>query len=100
MDGIDSVEPGEVPGLLAEAEADLLVVGHTHEQLILEAPDRPGLIVNPGAMLRTPVDDTHPPWLLNPETGRFARSEPKPGGTFAVVELPGTQVDVFSIARS
>jgi predicted phosphodiesterase len=95
MDGIDSVEPCEVPGLLSEAEADLLVVGHTHEPLILEALDRPGLIVNPGALARS--TGSQPPWLLDPETGRFSRSEPKPGGTFTVVELPDRRVAVHRV---
>lgn len=90
MDGIDTLEPSEVPGLLAEAEADLLVVGHTHKPLVLEAPAR--LVVNPGALLRTA--DTDGPWLLDPESGMFTRSGPRPGGTFAVVELPALEVEI------
>ena len=99
MDGLDEnmIEPDEVPGLLAEAEADVLVVGHTHSPMALEAPDGSGVIVNPGALLRSPADGGHSAWLLDPEAGSFSRNEPKPGGTFAVVELSSLRIEVYNV---
>lgn len=99
MDGLDEnmIEPDEVPGPLAEAEADVLVVGHTHSPMALEAPDGSGVIVNPGALLRSPADGGHSAWLLDPEAGSFSRNEPKPGGTFAVVELSSLRIEVYNV---
>ena len=96
LDGLDesTLELGEVPGLLAEAEADVLVVGHTHQPLVLEAPD--GVIVNPGALLRSP-DDVHSAWLLDVESGSFSKLEPRRRGTFAVIDLPDLKVEVFNV---
>ena len=96
MDGIEesTLDTDEVPGLLAEAEADVLVVGHTHAPMVLEAPD--GVIVDPGTLLRSP-DDVHSAWLFNPERGSFSRSDPKQGGTFAVIDLPDLRVEVLNV---
>ena len=96
LDGLDesTLDTDEVPGLLAEAEADVLVVGHTHASLVLEAPD--GVIVNPGALLRSRAN-VHSAWLLDPKSGSFSKSEPRPGGTFAVSELSSLKVEVFNV---
>ena len=96
MDGIEKelLEPGEVPGLLAEAEANVLIVGHTHSSMILETPG--GMVVNPGALLRSHADE-HSAWLLNPESGSFSRSDPKQGSSFAVIDLPSMRVEVVVV---
>ena len=38
--------------LVAEAETDVLIVGHTHSPMVLEAPDLSGVIVSFGVLLR------------------------------------------------
>ena len=100
MDGIDEsmIDPGEVPGLLAEAEADVLIVGHTHAPMVFDAPAGSGMIVNPGALMQSRAD-VQSAWILDPESGSFSKSEPRPGGTFAVVEMPSLRVEVFSVDR-
>jgi putative phosphoesterase len=55
MDGIYAGELIDLVkiGLLDTAEADVLVVGHTHVPMVVDVGER-GLIVNPGALLRDP----------------------------------------------
>ena len=98
MDGLDEelLDTDEIPGLLAEAEADVLVVGHTHSSMVLE--NSCGVIVNPGALLRT-LADVHSVWLLDAKSGRFSEFEPKQGGTFAVIDLPSLRLEVFNVDR-
>ena len=97
MDGIDEsmIDPAEVPGLLAEAEAEVLIVGHTHEPLVLEAPE--GVIVNPGALMRSSPHGEHSAWLFDAEKGTFSKTVPQHGGTFAVIYLPKLRVEVFDV---
>lgn len=72
---------------LWEAQADVLVVGHTHIAFAMQVAGG-GLIVNPGTLLRDPVD---------PADAVARRFDPKlndfvpvriEGGTFGVLELP------------
>ncbi len=51
--------------------ADVLVVGHTHRPFVAQVPEV-GMIVNPGALLRSPAD---PERVFAP-------------GTFGVLTLP------------
>jgi putative phosphoesterase len=69
MAGIHA-DRADVGAILAAADADVLVVGHTHVPMNLAAPQ--GSIVNPGSILRQP-----------PSTERIPAS-----GTFGVLELP------------
>lgn len=62
----------ELEEVLRAANADVLVVGHTHRAMELRLGDR--LVVNPGALLRDPADG-------------WQRELPTPG-TFGVLELP------------
>ena len=73
---------------LAEAEADVLVVGHTHLAFALRVAGG-GLVVNPGALLRDPA--TKPEagaMLFDPDARKFVPAPPLDGGTFGVLRLP------------
>jgi len=74
MHGIfpEHLEPDDARRFLEQAEAEVLIVGHTHIPFALSTLGG-GLIVNPGALLREPD-----------------RSKPHPptGGTFGVLDLP------------
>ena len=78
--------------VLAEAEADLLLVGHIHEPFSATS-SKGGLIVRPGALGSSTVEA---PWLLDRETGKFVQSAPR-AGTFALVELPGMDVRIVKV---
>ncbi|GMV19762.1 MAG: hypothetical protein AMXMBFR56_79860 [Polyangiaceae bacterium] len=69
----------EVDEVLRAAEADVLVVGHTHRAMELRLGDK--LVLNPGALLRDPADG-------------WERQLPTPG-TFGVLELPARKWTVF-----
>ncbi|MBE7478371.1 MAG: metallophosphoesterase family protein [Polyangiaceae bacterium] len=69
----------EVDEVLKAAEADILVVGHTHRAMALRLGDK--LVLNPGALLRDPADS-------------WERELPTPG-TFAVLELPARRWTVI-----
>jgi predicted phosphodiesterase len=93
---------------LAEAEGDVLVVGHTHLAFALREAGG-GLVVNPGALLRDPA--TRPEdgaMLFDPDSGKFTPAPPLDGGTFGVIWLPertftvhraadGREVDVLRV---
>lgn len=71
---------------LDEANADVLVVGHTHIPFCIDVVSR-GLVVNPGALLRDSAEPMSDAWLLDPATGKFERA-PAPGtGTFGVLDV-------------
>lgn len=69
----------ELDEVLKAAEADILVVGHTHRAMELRLGDR--LVLNPGALLRDPADG-------------WERELPTPG-TFGVLELPARKWTVI-----
>lgn len=60
----DEVDAAWCRSLLERADCDVLVVGHTHRPALLEVGAQ-GLIVNPGALLRSPVSNT---WVGAPGT--------------------------------
>jgi predicted phosphodiesterase len=97
MEGID---PRLATGLdarrwLAEAEADVLVVGHTHVAFALQVAGG-GLIVNPGALLRDPAHRSEPgAMLFDPDTGKSVPAPPLEGGTFGVLALPAKKFTVY-----
>jgi putative phosphoesterase len=82
MYGIDAEELGPVEArrLLDGARADVLVVGHTHRQFEVEVGDR-GVIVNPGALLRSPAEGAE---------------NPRATATFGMVELPARRFTAYS----
>jgi putative phosphoesterase len=69
----------EVHEVLRAAEADVVVVGHTHRAMELRLGDR--LVLNPGALLRDPADG----WERELPTA----------GTFGVLELPARKWTVI-----
>ena len=76
--------PGEVDlawcrGQLEKADADVLVVGHTHIPALIHVGGS-GLIVNPGALLRSPSVPVSAP------------------GTFGILELPSRRFTVIDSA--
>ncbi|HEY3352107.1 MAG TPA: hypothetical protein VGQ83_02575 [Polyangia bacterium] len=95
MDGVyPKVSAIEAERLLARADADILVVGHTHIPLeILVSGGR--AIVSPGALLRHPA---HPmaegALLYDPESQQFVPAPSAGGGTFGMLELPAGRFTV------
>ena len=86
MDGIYETEPSSstIAGWLEDAQADVLVVGHTH----LPAARRVGrrrLVVNPGTLLREPIPGMEGPWILDKDSGKFVQQE-RIVGTFGVLD--------------
>lgn len=84
MHGIfpDQLEPDEARKYFEQAQADVLIVGHTHVPFALATLEG-GLVVNPGPLLRDPDRKApHPPTA----------------GTFGVLELPSRSFRVFRAA--
>jgi putative phosphoesterase len=82
MDGIYSnTDARAIDAALRNADADVLVVGHTHVPTCLTVSGG-RLVVNPGALLRSPA---------------VVGSVPAPG-TFGVLELPGKRFTVYRAA--
>jgi putative phosphoesterase len=79
MRGIHADRGPDLGAILTAADADVLVVGHTHVPMHLSGPM--GAIVNPGSVLRQP-----------PRTDRIPAS-----GTFGVLELPSRR---FTVRRA
>jgi hypothetical protein len=81
MEGVypDQIEFELARGHLESAEADVLLVGHTHLAFALEVAEV-GTIANPAALLRSPADGADG----LPATG-----------TFGVLELPSRRFRVF-----
>jgi hypothetical protein len=77
----------EVQEWLVRAEADVLVVGHSHQALELRGA-RGELVANPGTLLRSEA------WLI-PGRAMERRTRPSGGGTFAVLEVPSLRYRVF-----
>jgi putative phosphoesterase len=76
-----SLQAHEARHLLKLANADVLVVGHTHVAFRLDVADA-GVIVNPAALLRAPADGADNP----PATA-----------TFGVLELPAVRFTVHDV---
>lgn len=92
MNGIDpvAITLGEARELGRLADADLLVVGHTHVVFRLDVDGGRG-ILNPGALLRSPADGAENP----PATGTYGLLE-LPSGSFSVHRASdGTPVDIL-----
>ena len=84
---MDGIIPGEIKAHearhhLRAADADVLIVGHTHLCFRLELGYTEGVIVNPGALLRSPADGA---------------GNPPATGTFGVLELPSA---TFTVHRA
>jgi putative phosphoesterase len=84
------VNAAVVRSLLDGAEADVLVLGHSHVPMWLGLTGR-GIVVNPGALGRMPLGGG---WLYNPESGSFGPLEAE-RGTFGILELPALEFKVM-----
>jgi len=112
MDGIflETVTGGQLRRWLDECDADVLIVGHTHEPFRLVAPGG-GAVVNPGVLRRTPPgEDDRQVKVFDTKKDRFVPVPRPPTGTFGVLELPskkftvrlaadGSQVEVARVAK-
>jgi putative phosphoesterase len=85
MIGIDptGLTRAEAIDLLDTADADVLIVGHTHRAFEVTVEGR-GVILNPGALLRDPAEGAENP----PATG-----------IFGVLELPSRAFTVHSVRK-
>jgi hypothetical protein len=92
----DQLDAKTATSILAEASADVLIVGHTH--LTFEARLADGRrIVNAGALWRDPEADERPRALILGAHGEqeIARID---GGRFGVLELPTREFTVRDAA--
>ena len=97
---MEGIYPGEasnadVERWLAEAQADVLIVGHTHQPFVLMTSGG-SLIVNPGALLRAPGKNLSQQMVYNLERRTFELAPVAVGGTFGVLELPTRSFTVYS----
>jgi len=74
------MDPAAAATLIAEADADVLIVGHVHAPMQINIDRR--MIVNPGALLRDTPQPIDVPMA----------------GTFAVLELPSRDWRVYRAA--
>ena len=87
MDGIYPDAAGsELARWCEQAEADVLVVGHTHIPVMLHVAGGK-LVVNPGALWRG-AEAFEAAMLLDPAGGPTRSAERAQGGCFGVLELP------------
>lgn len=100
MDGVydDHVTAAWLERWLELADADVLIVGHTHEPLCLAAPSG-GIVVNPGVLHRPAAVDAEPAvQLFNAGQQRFVPCPRPPAGTFGILELPSRKFGVYLAA--
>jgi len=99
MDGLfeDDLSVADVRGLLAEAECDVLLVGHTHQAFAVSHPGG-GLVGNPGALGGPPFVQVGSVALISStgESRVLARPE-SAAGTFGVLELPECRFQVCDL---
>lgn len=98
MEGIDPFLAigADARAWLSEAEAKVLVVGHTHIPFLLRVVGG-GLIVNPGALLREAVEGADASARrFDPKVGSFVPVDVE-GGLFGVLELPAK---TFTVRRA
>ena len=87
MDGIYPDATGsDLSRWCEQAEADVLVVGHTHIPVMLHVAGGK-LVVNPGALWRG-AEAFEAAMLLDPAGGPTRSAERAQGGCFGVLELP------------
>jgi putative phosphoesterase len=97
MDGIlPDIAADEARRLHERADADVLIVGHTHVPFVLTLFGG-GLIANPGALLRDPARPFEAAAIYDPTAGTFVSAPAPGGGTFGVLELPSK---VFTVHRA
>ena len=99
MDGIYPTDASlaDAERWLAEAEADVLLVGHTHQLFTMTTPSG-GLIANPGALLRTDPSSSPLELTYDIERKAFTLAPKTSGGTFGVLELPSRTFKAYRAA--
>ena len=100
LEGIFPVQMAghELQRCLNLTDADVLVVGHTHEPFRVVAPGG-GVIVNPGILLRRPVEDGEQVVMVfDTKNGSFVSAVKPTTGTFGVLELPSRRFHVYLAA--
>jgi len=87
--------PGDLARFLDEVKADILVVGHTHIPFSMEVASR-GMVVNPGALLRSPGGRVaSKPLLFDAAARRFVPgTKGTGGGTFGVLDTDARRFTV------
>ena len=83
-----------VRSLLDGAEADVLVLGHSHVPMLLALAGRGGIVVNPGALGRMNLGGG---WMCDAATGTFTPLDAE-RGMFAVLELPAREFKVMPVS--
>jgi putative phosphoesterase len=99
MDGIfpSEASQADVQRWLEQAQADVLIVGHTHQPFTLSTPSG-GMIANPGALLRDQSAQSKLGLVYDPQRNIYALAENTSGGTFGVLELPSCTFKVYRAA--
>ena len=99
MDGIfpSEASQAEVQRWLEQAQADVLIVGHTHQAFTLTTLSG-SMIANPGALLRDESAHRSLGLVYDPQRNTYALAENPAGGTFGVLELPSRTFKVFRAA--
>ena len=98
MEGIyPDASATELASQLDRAEADVLVVGHTHVPFARFVGRR--LVCNPGALLRDPAQPMESGMLLDPVSGKFVPAPTRSGGTFGILEVPTLRFTVHTAAN-
>jgi predicted phosphodiesterase len=99
MDGIYPSEASATDAArwLHDAQADVLLVGHTHLPFALTTPTG-GLIANPGALLRSEPDSSKQSLAYDLESKTYVLAPAASGGTFGVLDLPSKNFRVFRAA--
>jgi putative phosphoesterase len=93
----DQMTGHELQRWLNLADADVLVVGHTHEPFRVVAPGG-GVIVNPGILLRRPIEDREQVVMVfDMKKGAFVSAVKPTTGTFGVLELPSRRFGVHLV---
>ncbi len=100
MEGLyqDDLSMADVRGLLAEAECDILFVGHSHQAFVVRHPGG-GLVANPGALGTPPYVQVGPVALISGSgESRVLDRHESAHGTFAVLELPERRFHLYDLA--
>ena len=100
MDAVmpDVVTGGQLKKRLDEADADVLVVGHSHEPFRFAVGK--SLAVNPGAIYRRPMDEAETIKVCDVRKGEFVEVTRSTGGTFGILDLPSKRLKRFVVRRA
>ncbi len=99
MDGIypDLTTDADLQRWIERADAEVLIVGHTHIAFRRPAPGG-GVVANPGALLRDRAEPQARGWIYDPEQKTFVKGPEPGGGTFGVLELPSKRFTIHRVS--